>query len=78
MLVDIETFFLDTLVNTDTYKLLDTEEQYCSCYCCPYIYTKDTQALSSEETEATTIEGTTIDSQKTSHQCTEDTAYTVY
>ena len=78
MLVDIETFFLDSLINTETSNLLDTPEEDDTCYGCPKVDAEDTEALSTEESEATTIEGATIKGEETSHQGTEDTAYTMY
>ena len=78
MLVDIETFFLNTLVNTQTANLLDTPEEDYTCDCSPNINTEDTEALCTEETEATAIESTTVEGEETSHQCTEDTTYTMY
>ena len=78
MLIDIETFFLNSLVNTETSNLLDTPEEDNTCYGCPKVDAKDTEALSTEESEATTIEGATIKSEETSHQGTEDTTNTMY
>jgi hypothetical protein len=77
MLVDIQTFFLDSLINTETSNLLDTPEEDDTCYGCPKVDAEDTEALSTEESEATTIEGATIKGEETSHQSTEDTAYTM-
>ena len=54
MLVDIETFFLDSLINTETSNLLDTPEEDDTCYGCPKVDAEDTEALSTEESEATT------------------------
>jgi hypothetical protein len=48
-----------------------------TCYGCPKVDAEDTEALSTEESEATTIEGATIKGEETSHQSTEDTAYTM-
>ena len=77
MHVDIETFFLDSLINTETSNLLDTPEEDDTCYGCPKVDAEDTEALCTEESEATTIEGATIKGEETSHQSTEDTAYTM-
>ena len=60
MLVDIQTFFLDSLINTETSNLLDTPEEDDTCYGCPKVDADDTEALCAEETETATIEGTTI------------------
>ena len=78
MLVDIETFFLDSLINTETSNLLDTPEEDDTCYGCPKVDAEDTEALSSEETETATVEGTAVKGEETCHQGTEDTTYTVY
>ena len=61
MLIDIETFFLDSLVNTETSNLLDTPEEDNTCYGCPKVDAENAEALSTEEAEATTIEGTTVE-----------------
>lgn len=78
MLIDIETFFLDSLINTETSNLLDTPEEDNTCYGCPKVDAENAEALSTEESEATTIESTTVEGEKTGHQGTEDTAYTMY
>lgn len=78
MLVDIETFFLDSLVNTEATDFLDTPEEDNTCYGCPKVDTENTEALSTKEAEATTIKGATIKGEETGHQGTEDTAYTMY
>ena len=77
MLIDIETFFLDSLINTETSNLLDTPEEDNTCYGCPKVDSENAEALSTEEAEATTIEGTTVEGEKTSHQGTEDTTNTM-
>ena len=78
MLINIQTFFLDSLINTETSNLLDTPEEDNTCYGCPKVDAEDTETLSTEESEATTIEGATVEGEKTGHQGTEDTAYTMY
>ena len=78
MLVDIETFLLDSLVNTETSNLLDTPEEDDTCYGCPKIDAEDTEALSSEEAQTATVEGTAIEGEETCHQGSEDTAYTMH
>ena len=78
MLVDIETFFLNSLVNSQAGNLLDSPEEDNTCCGCPKIDAEDTEALSSEETETATVEGTAIESEETCHQGTEDTTYTMY
>ena len=78
MLVDVETLFLYSLVNSQTYSLLDAEEQYCTCCGCPKVDGENANALSSEEAPATAIEGTAVEGEETGGECTEDTAYTMY
>ena len=78
MLVDIEAFFLNSLVNTQAGNLLDSPEEDNACCGCPKIDAEDAEALSSEETETATVEGTAIEGEETSHQGTEDTTYTMY
>ena len=78
MLVDIETFFLDSLVNTQTGNLLDAPEEDDTCYGCPNVDDDDTEALCTEESEAIAVESTAVDGEETCHHCTEDTAYAVY
>ena len=58
MLVDIQTFFLDSFINTETSNLLDTPEEDDTCSSCPKVDADDTEALCAEETETATIEGT--------------------
>lgn len=77
MLVDIQTFFLDSLINTETSNLLDTPEEDDTCSSCPKVDADDTEALCAEETETATIEGTTIKGEETCHHGTEDTTYTM-
>ena len=78
MLVDIEAFFLNSLVNTQAGNLLDSPEEDNTSCGCPKVDAEDTEALSSEETETATIEGTAIEGEETGHHGTEDTTYTMY
>ena len=78
MLIDVETFLLDSLVNTETANLLDRVEEDDTCNGRPSVDAKDTEALCAKESEATTIEGTTVDGKETCHQGTKDTTYTMY
>ena len=73
MLVDVETFFLNALVNTQTGNLLDAVEEDESCHCCPKVYADDAEHLSTEESEATAVEGATVEGEETCHQGSEDT-----
>ena len=78
MLVDIEAFFLNSLVNTQAGNLLDSPEEDNACCGCPKVDAEDTEALSSEETETATVEGTAIEGEETGHHGTEDTTYTMH
>ena len=64
VLVDIETFFLDSLVNTQTGNLLDDPEEDDTCYGCPNVDGDDTEALCTEESEAIAVESTAVDSEE--------------
>jgi hypothetical protein len=52
MLVDVETFFLDSLVYSQSCYVLDCPEEDDTGYSCPCIDNDDTKDLSSKETEA--------------------------
>ena len=78
MLVDIEAFFLNSLVNSQAGNLLDSPEEDNTCYGCLKVDAEDTEALSSEETQTATIEGTAIEGEETCHQGSEDTTYTMH
>ena len=78
MLVDVEALLLNTLVDTQTGNLLDTEEQYHSSYGCPSVDGKYTKNLRAEETEATSLERSSVYSEQTCHQGTDDTAHAMY
>ena len=67
MLVDIEAFFLNSLVNSQAGNLLDSPEEDNACCSCPKVDAEDTEALCSEETETATVEGTAIKSEETCH-----------
>lgn len=45
MFVDIQTFFLNALVNTQSEELLDSTEEDDAAYSSPTVYTKDTESL---------------------------------
>ena len=67
--------YLETYFRTN---LLNAPEENHTCDCSPNINTEDTEALCTEEAETITIESTTVEGEETSHQCTEDTTYTMY
>ena len=58
MLVDIEAFLFNSLVNTQAVQLLDAVEQDKSAGCCPEIDHEDAEQLSAEESPAKAVEGT--------------------
>lgn len=56
MLVDVETFFLDSLVYTQTGNLVDDPEEEKTHYCRPQVYTDYSEELCTEESEAMIIQ----------------------
>ena len=78
MLIDVETLFLDALVNTQAVDKLDAIEQGESTSSSPKVNHQNTEALSTEEAPTATIEGACLCGQQTGHNGTQDTAYTVY
>ena len=78
MLVDIQTFFLDALIDTQAVSILDAIEEGESAGSSPEVDHKDAKSLSTEESPAVTVEGTVRSRQQTCHQRTQDTADTVY
>ena len=56
MLVDVETLFLNTLVNSKSCKFLDCSKEDDTATCSPKVYNKNTECLSSEESKSVTIE----------------------
>lgn len=77
MLVDVETFFLDSLVYTQTGNLVDDPEEEKTHYCRPQVYTDYSEELCTEETEAMTIQCSRIQSKESGEQCSEDTTYSM-
>ena len=78
MFVNVETFLLDALVNTQTVQLLDAEEQGDTTGGSPEVDDEDTEALGSEKSPSTSIESTVAGREQTCHQSTENTTDTVY
>ena len=78
MLVDVETFFLDSLIYSQTCNLLDAEEQYYTGNSCPCVDGKNTKTLCSEESESTAIECTAVEGEQTGEDGAENTAYTMH
>ena len=78
MLVNVETFFLDTTVDTQTVQLLDTIEQNETTDSSPKVDDEDAKAFCTEESPAVAIESTVRGRQQTRHQGAENTTDTVY
>ena len=78
MLIDVETFFLNTLAYTQTMQLLDAIEQGETTGSSPEVDHEDAKQLSTEESPSKAIESTVARREQTCHQCTEDTTYTMY
>ena len=77
MLVDIQTFVLDTGGNTQAVDLLDSKEEDDTAGSSPEVDHQNTEALSSEEAPAVTIERTVAGREQTCEQCTQDTTDTM-
>ena len=78
MLVNVETFFLDTLVNAQAVQLLDAVEQDETTGCCPKVDDQDAKRLSAEEPPTASVECTVRGREQTCHQRAKDTADAVY
>jgi hypothetical protein len=57
VLIDIEAFFLNALVDAQTMQFLDAIEESEATNCSPEVDNEDTEALCSEESPTMTIEG---------------------
>ena len=75
MLIDIEPFFLDTFVNTDTLDKLETPEEQDTGDSSPEVDDKHTETLCAEESPAAACECATLDGQQSCHHCSEDTTH---
>ena len=78
MLVNVESFLFNSLINTQAVQFLDTVEQGEATGSCPEIDDQDAKQLSTEESPAVTIERAIRSRQQTRHQCTQNTTDTVY
>ena len=78
MLIDVETLFLYSLVNSQTCNLLDTEEQYDTCNGSPCVDGEDTKALCTEESESTSLHSTAVKGEPTCKYCSPHTADTMH
>ena len=78
MFVNVETFLLDALVDTQAMQLLDAVEQNESTDSSPKVDDQDAKALSAEKSPAASVESAIRGRQQTCHQRTQNTADTVY
>ena len=74
MLIDVETFLLNTGVNTETDSLLDAPEEHDTAGGSPCVDAENAEALCAEEAEAVAIESASVNGKQTGQECTEDTA----
>ena len=77
MLVDIQAFFFNTLVNTQAVSELDAVEEGESAGSSPEVNHQNAEALSTEESPAVTVEGAVRSRQQACQQRTQDAADTV-
>ena len=78
MLIHVETFLFNALVDTQAVQLLDTKEQGDTTGCSPEVDDQNTESLSTEESPAASVESTVRRRQQARHDGTQDTADTVY
>ena len=78
MLVDIQSFLLDTGIHTQTMDLLNAVKQDESADCSPEVDHEDTKSLCAEKSPTKAVEGTVSGLQQTRHQRTQDTTDTMY
>ena len=78
VLIDIETFLLNTLVNAQTMQFLDTVEEGKTTGSCPEVDDQYAKHLSTEESPTITIEGTVARREQTCHNGSKDTTDTMY
>ena len=78
MLIDIKSFFLNALINTQSMNILYTPEQDDTASRRPKIDGQNTEQLSPKEGEAMSVKQTFGYREQTGKQGTEDTADTMY
>ena len=78
MLINVETFLLDALVDAQAKQLLDAEEEDDATGGCPEVDNEYAEALCSEESPSEAIEGTVRGRQQTSHDGSKYTTYAMY
>ena len=78
MLVDIQSFILDTTIDAQSMQALDAVEQDETAGSSPEVDDEDAETLSTEESPTMTIEGSVGRGQQTRHKRAQDTAYAMY
>ena len=78
MFINIQTFFFDTGIDTQTMCLLNPVEKDETANCRPEIYHQDTKAFCSEESPAKAIESTIAGGKQSCHQRAKDATYTMH
>ena len=78
MLINVEAFLFDALVDAQAVQFLDAVEQGEATGSSPEVDDQYAKALSTEESPAVTVESTIRSRQQTCHQRTQDTTDTVY
>ena len=78
VLVDVESFVLDALVDTQAVQALDAVEEDNAAQGYPEVDDQDAEQLGSEESPSVAVEGSIADGEQSCHECAEDTANTMY
>ena len=78
MLINVEAFLFDTLVDAQAVQFLDAVEQDKTTGSSPKVDDQNAETLSTEESPSIAVEGTIRGRQQTRHQCTQNTTDTVY
>ena len=78
MFVNIQAFFLNALVNTETVNSLDGLEENNSCNGCPCVYADDSKKLGTQESEPVTVKSTAAYGENRGKQSTENSAHAVH
>ena len=77
MFIDVETFLLNAGIHSEAVQFLDAIEEDESTGGCPEVDDYDAEALCAEEGEAVSVENALRNTEETSQDGAEDTAYTV-
>ena len=76
MFIDVESFFFNTLVNTQTCNLLDCSEEDDTTASSPEVNNDDAECLSTEESKSVSVETTVAQREYSCKESTDDTADT--